>query len=124
MATIYTSVGETVVADLIDGVSAVHLDATNGKIGWGTGAGTAAKTDSILFTEATEARVAPTVTQPTADKNQWVGTITCAGAGKTITNAGLLDAAAAGNLIIHGDFTGIVLAIGDKIEFTISLEQT
>ena len=124
MATIYTAVGEGVVVDLIDGVSAVHLDATNAKIGWGTGAGTAAKADTTLFTEATEARVAATVTQPTADKNQWVGTITCAGAGKTITNAGLFDAASAGNLVIHGDFTGIALAIGDKIEFTISLEQT
>ena len=124
MATVYTSVGETVVVDLTDGVSAVHLDATNAKIAWGTGAGTAAKADTTLFTEATEARVAATVTQPTADKNQWVGTITCAGAGKTITNAGLLDAASAGNLVIHGDFTGTVLAIGDKIEFTITLEQT
>ena len=124
MATIYTSVGETVVVDLIDGTSAVHLDATNAKIAWGTGAGTAAKGDTTLFTEAAEARVAPTVSQPTADKNQWIGTMTCAGAGKTITNAGLFDAAAAGNLIVKGDFTGIVLAIGDKIEFTISLEQT
>jgi hypothetical protein len=33
------------------------------------------------------------------------------------------DAASAGNLIIHGDFAGVVLALGDKIEFTISLEQ-
>lgn len=123
MATIYTSVGETVVVDLIDGVSGTHLDATNAKVAWGTGAGTAAKGDTILFTEASEARVVPTVSQPTADKNQWVGTITADGA-KTITNAGLFDAAAAGNLIIHGDFAGIALALGDKIEFTITLEQT
>ena len=39
MATIYTSVGETVVVDLIDGTSSTHLDATNAKVGWGTGAG-------------------------------------------------------------------------------------
>jgi len=123
MATVYTSVGETVVVDLIDGVSAVHLDATNGKIGWGTGAGTAAKGDTTLFTEASEARVAVVASQPTADKNQWVATITADGA-KTITNAGLFDAASGGNLIVKGDFTGIVLALGDKIEFTISLEQT
>lgn len=123
MATIYTSAGEAVVVDLIDGVSAVHLDATNAKIGWGTGAGTAAKADTTLFTEASEARVVPTVSQPTADKNQWVGTIT-ANAAKTITNAGLFDATSAGNLIVHGDFAGIALANGDKIEFTISLEQT
>ena len=123
MAVVYTSVGETVVVDLIDGTSSTHLDATNAKVAWGTGAGTAAKGDTTLFTEASEARVVPTVSQPTADKNQWVGTLT-ADAGKTITNAGLFDAAAAGNLIVHGDFTGIVLALGDKIEFTISLEQT
>lgn len=123
MATVYTSVGEGVVADLIDGTSGTHLDATNAKIAWGTGAGTAAKGDTTLFTEASEARVAATVSQPTADKNQWVGTLTADGA-KTITNAGLFDAASGGNLIVHGDFTGIVLALGDKIEFTISLEQT
>ena len=123
MATVYTSSGEAVVCDLIDGVSAVHLDATNAKIGWGTGAGTAAKGDTTLFTEATEARVVPTVSQPLADKNRWVGTIT-ANAAKTITNAGLFDAAAAGNLIVKGDFSSIALALGDKIEFTIDLEQT
>lgn len=123
MATIYTSAGEAKVVDLIDGTSATHLDATNGKIGWGTGAGTAAKGDTTLFTEATEARVAVVASQPLADKNRWVATITADGA-KTITNAGLFDAAAAGNLIVHGDFTGIVLALGDKIEFTIDLEQT
>lgn len=123
MATVYTQAGEEKVVDLIDGTSAVHLDATNAKIGWGTGAGTAAKADTTLFTEASEARVAPTVTQPTADKNQWVGTIT-ANAAKTITNAGLFDAATGGTLVIHGDFAGIALASGDKIEFTISLEQT
>ena len=123
MATIYTDAGEAAVADLIDGTSGTHLDATNAKVGWGTGAGTAAKGDTTLFTEGSESRVVPTVTQPTADKNQWVGTITADGA-KTITNAGLFDAASAGNLVIHGDFTGVVLALGDKIEFTISLEQT
>lgn len=123
MATVYTSAGEAAVCDLIDGTSAVHLDATNAKIGWGTGAGTAAKGDTTLFTEAAEARVAAAVTQPTADKIQWVATITAAGA-KTITNAGLFDAASGGNLIIKGDFTGQVLGVGDRIEFTISLEQT
>jgi len=123
MATVYTSVGETIVVDLIDGTSGVHLDATNAKVAWGTGAGTAAKGDTTLFIEASEARVVPTVSQPTADKNQWVGTIT-ADAGKTITNAGLFNSAAGATLIVKGDFTGIVLALGDKIEFTITLEQT
>lgn len=123
MATVYTSAGEAKVVDLIDGVSAVHLDATNAKIGWGTGAGTAAKADTTLFTEASEARVVPTVSQPVADKNQWLGTPT-ADAAKTITNAGLFDAATGGTLVVHGDFAGIALALGDKIEFTVTLEQT
>lgn len=123
MANVYTSAGEAVIVDLIDGVSAVHLDATNAKVAWGTGAGTAAKADTTLFTEASEARVAATVSQPTADKNQWVGTIT-ADAAKTITNAGLFNSAAGATLIIHGDFAGIALALGDRIEFTITLEQT
>ena len=123
MGTVYTQVGEETVVDLVDGTSSIVLSATNAKIGWGTGTGTAAKGDTALFTEASEARVAAAISQPTADKNQWVGTLT-ADAGKTITNAGLLDAATAGNLVIHGDFTGIALALGDKIEFTISLEQT
>jgi len=122
MATIYTSLGETKVVDLIDGTSSTHFDATNGKIGWGTGAGTAAKGDTALFTEASEARVAVVASQPTADKNQWTATLTADGA-KTITNAGLFDAAGA-NCIIHGDFTGIVLALNDQIAFTITLEQT
>jgi hypothetical protein len=123
MATIYTAVGESVVVDLVDGTSGTHLNDTNAKIGWGTGAGTAAKGDTTLFTEASEDRVAVVTSQPAADKHQWVATLTADGA-KTITNAGLFDAAAAGNLIVKGDFTGIVLALGDKIEFTITLEQT
>ena len=123
MATVYVDAGEAVVVDLIDGTSAVHLDATNAKIAWGTGAGTAAKSDTALFTEASEARVAATVSQPAADTNRWVGTLT-ADAAKTITNAGLFNSATGPTLIIHGDFAGIALAQGDKIEFTISLQQT
>jgi hypothetical protein len=123
MTTVYTSVGEGVVCDLIDGTSSTHLDGTNAYVGWGTGAGTAAKGDTTLFTEASETRVVSAPSQPTADKNQWVATLTANGS-KTITNAGLFNAVSAGSMIVKGDFTGIVLALGDKIEFTISLEQT
>lgn len=122
MATVYTDAGEAAVVDIIDDTGTV-LSAANAKIGWGTGAGTAGKGDTTLFTEAAEARVVGAITQPAADKNRWIGTITSA-SGQTITNAGLFDAATNGNLIIHGDFTGIVLATNDKIEFTITLEQT
>ena len=123
MATEYTDAGEVVVVDLIDGTSGTHLDATNGKVAWGSGAGTAAKTDTTLFTEESEARVAVVASQPAGDTNRWVATIT-ADAPKTITNAGLFNSAAGATLIVKGDFTGIPLLTGDKIEFTISLQQT
>src|SRR3990167_1904081 len=103
MADVLTNTGEAVFTDLIDGTSAVHLDTNNAKVAWGTGAGTADKVDTTLFIEASEARVTATPSQPLADTNRWVAEIIANGT-KTITNAGLFDAATAGNLIIKGDF--------------------
>jgi len=119
MATVLTQVGEEWIVDKLDET----VQTTGDYIGWGTGTGTAAKTDTALFTEASEARVTATRSQPVADKIRWVGTLT-ADAAKTITNAGNFTASTGGTLIIHGDFTGIALASGDKIEFTIDLEIT
>src|SRR3954470_2511014 len=99
-------------------------------IGWGTAAGTTARTDTTLFTEklvdlstsagtdhtaGTSTRV---TTNTTNDTYQVVATRTATGAG-TVTNAGLFDAASGGNLFLKGDFTGIGLAIGDSIQFTV-----
>ena len=120
MATVLTQDGEEWIVDKLDET----VQTTGDYVGWGTGAGTAAKADTTLFTEASEARVSATRTQPAADKLRWVATLTCAGAGKTITNAGNFTAASSGTLIVHGDFTGITLNVGDKIEFTIDLEIT
>lgn len=122
MATVLTNVGEQWAADRMSGASALdgHF------IGWGTGAGTAAKGDTTLFTEASEARVAGTVSTSgsgSAAKYQVVGTLTADGA-KTITNAGNLDASSAGNLIVHGDFAGIALALNDSIQFTITIDPS
>jgi hypothetical protein len=95
-------------------------------IGWGTGAGTALVSDTTLFTEASEARVAGTssqqqTTQPN-DCYRVVGTLTVAGAGKTITNAGLFDQqAVGGNMLVKGDFAGIALNVGESIQFTFNL---
>ena len=119
MATVLTTVGIAWIVDKLDEA----LQTTADFVGWGTGAGTAAVTDTALFTEATEARVTATRTQPAADTVRWVATIT-ADAGKTITNAGNLTASAAGTLVVHGDFTGVALLTGDKIEFTINLQIT
>src|SRR5262245_19949959 len=95
-AVVLTSVGEAVLIDLIDGTSSTHLDNTNAKIGWGTGTNNGAKGDTDLQTPANESRVAVTTTQPSADKLQWVGTITSGGS-QTIAEAGLFNAAGAGN---------------------------
>jgi len=113
MADIFTDAGEEFVVDQLDAFGTYY-------VGWGTGAGTAAKTDTTLFTEAAESRVATTDSQPTASTLQHVGTITSA-SGQTITNAGIFDASTTGNMILKSDFTGVVLANGDKIEFTFSL---
>ena len=94
MATVYTQVGEEVVVDLIDGTSTSALGTGNARIAWGTGAGTADKADTTLFAESTEgggeARQTPTVSQPLADKNQWIATLT-AESTKTVTNAGVFS---------------------------------
>jgi len=118
-ATVLTQVGEEWIVDKLDEV----VQTTGDYIGWGSGTGTATKADTTLFTEETEARVLATRSQPVADKIRWVGTLT-ADAAKTITNAGNFTASTGGTLIVHGDFTGIALSAGDKIEFTIEIEIT
>lgn len=108
-------------------IAKVNSGVTSPHIGWGTGAGTSAVTDTTLFTEVTAERAASTqtivTTSVTNDTLQNVATLT-AGSSETITNAGLFDAASTGNLYVKGDFTGVVLASGDQIQFTIKLQQT
>ena len=119
MATVLTQVGEEAIVDLIDAAAVWKY------VAWGTGAGTAGKGDTTLFTEASEARTTGTPSQPLADKYQVVGTIVCAGAPKTITNAGVFNQLAlGGSLLVKGDFTGIPLLVSDSIQFTFTLEIT
>ena len=117
MADIYTDAGEEITADIMDGTTSPPA---NWFVGWGTGAGTAAKADTTLFTEASEARVASTESQPAANQNRFVATITADGI-KTITNAGVLSASSGGTLLLHSDFTSVVLAASDSIQFTFTL---
>jgi len=117
LASVLTTVGEEWIVDKLDET----VQATGDYIGWGTGAGTAAKGDTTLFTEASESRVSATRSQPSGSIIRWVATMTADGT-KTITNAGNFTASTGGTLICHGDFTGKLLALGDKIEFTIDLE--
>lgn len=118
MATVYTNKGKDITTNRLNSAGTIPQ-----YIAWGTGAGTAAITDTTLFTESTEeARTSGTVSRVTTtvanDTFQVVGTITVVTSGKTITNAGLFDASTVGNLFMKGDFTGIVLAIGESISFT------
>ena len=120
MADIFTNVGENLVTDYIDGTASAPA---NWYVGWGTGAGTAAKGDTTLFTEAAESRVASAETQPSSNVNQFVAEITSAST-QTITNAGLFDAATVGNMMLKSNFTGIAVDSGDRIEFTFQLTHT
>ena len=122
MANVLTNAGRAIITNRIIG------GGTNPQyIGWGTGAGTAAATDTTLFTESAEARTSGTSSQQTTsvtnDTHRVVGTIV-ASAGRTITNAGVLDASTAGNLYLKGDFTGVVLLTGESIAFTFNLQFT
>lgn len=89
----------------------------------GTGAGTAAATDTTLFTEV-ETRTAGTSTQQTTtvtnDTFQVIGTVTATTA-RAVTNAGLFDASTSGNLFMKGDFAVVNLSTGDSIQFTLSV---
>ena len=122
MANILVDVGEAWIIDVLDAAISNQTSFTQ-YIHWGTGAGTAAKADTDLFTPASEARVSATRSQPAADTVQYVGTLT-ADAGKTITNAGVWTAITTGTLILHSDHASTVLATGEKIEYTFQMQQT
>lgn len=122
MATVFSNAGKAIVTARLKGSGTEPI-----YVAWGTGAGTAANTDTTLFSESAEARTAGTSTQQTTtatnDTYQVVGTIV-ATAGRTITNAGLFDAASGGNMFMKGDFTGVVLNAGESIQFTNSVQFT
>ncbi len=125
MATFVVNGGLDIITNRIKGLGTEPLN-----IGWGTGAGTTAKTDTTLFTEALVTLAAGTTdhtfgtssritTTTTNDSFRVTGTRTATGAG-TVTNAGLWDAASGGNLFLKGDFTGIGLSAQDSIALTIT----
>jgi len=120
MATIFSNTGKAIAAQKFSGANATTFN----RIGWGTGAGTAAVADTTLFVEAAEVRATATLTVFTGtvanDTFRAVGTLTSL-IGQTITNAGVFDAATAGNLLEKADFTGIPLLANDSIQFTFEL---
>ena len=122
MATVLTGTGEEYLVDLLQAA----ISTPPAYIGSGIGSGTTCKGSTGLFTESCDVRSTGTFSEAAADKLRNVGTITY-GATKTITNAGELLTTSTGNqcgLIVHGDFTGIVVNSADKIQFTVDLEIT
>jgi len=121
MANIVTNVGKGVItARFLSAAPPLALF-----IGWGTGNGTAAETDTTLFTESNEARAAAAVSQfQTTTANDTVQAIATlqATANRAITNAGLFDALTSGNLIMKGNFSAVNLNSGDSIAFTMRIQ--
>jgi len=120
MSTLLVNTGKAIVTNFLSGGAATVPK----YIGWGTGAGTTAATDTTLFTEngsRTTGTASQVTTTTTNDTLQVTGTNT-AGGTLTITNAGIFDASTSGNLFAKGDFTGIGLASGDSIAFTFKVQ--
>jgi hypothetical protein len=125
MAAVLTNVGEEWACHLMAGDGSA--DANHGKfVGWGTGSAAPAKGDTTLQTESAESRAIGTVTvagSGSSAKYQVVGTLTSS-SGQTIAEAGNFSAAGAGTLVVRGTFTGVVLNIGDAIQFTIQIDPS
>lgn len=121
---IFTNTGRKWVIDKMR--EAIGAGVTMKYIGWGTGTGAEAVGNTALTTEASEARVAGTITSVTTtvtgDTMRVVGTIVANGA-KTITEVGLFDALTVGVMLLRALFTGIPLELGDAIAFTLDFKE-
>lgn len=127
MATVITNAGEEWVVDKIN--ETVQTEPEYGA--WGEGAGTAAKGDTDLFT--------PANTNP-GNVARLLGTSSKTGSGATAkyqlvvtlestntnnkTNAGLWTASSGGTLVVKGDHTSTPMAVGDKIEYTFTIDPS
>lgn len=124
-ATVLTATGITFLVDKMDSTTT----ASTFWIGWGTGGsstgGTATSADTGLKASATEAWQAAALSQPSADTNRFVATIT-AGSAKTVEEVGVFAGTATGStkLLIRASHGGQALATGDAIQYTVDLQST
>jgi hypothetical protein len=130
MASVLSNLGEEWVVDRLVGTSGTYSSDVGAHVGWGTGAGTANKTDTTLFTESNDpvssARTVGAITKTgTGATAKWqnVATVPSTSA-QTITNAGTFKAGGAVAMFLKGDFTGIPLSNGDSIQFTFTLDPS
>ena len=123
--TVFADAGKAIVTGRLTG-GASPLQVEPNFMGIGSGAGTSNQTDTTLFTEYTSgtwsayARSNPASTRVTTaitnDTYQVAGSFTApAGGPYAVTNAGLFDAASAGNMLIKGDFATQTLNPGDTL---------
>lgn len=122
MATVvkFTSAGSAIVTAL--------LKASNVKyVWWGVGTTAAAATDTGPESEGAEDRTTGSQddvqTDHENDTYQVAGTITCAGTGKAITEAGVNDASDAGNCYVRATFSAVNVDVGDSIAFTFKVKH-
>jgi hypothetical protein len=117
-----TTAGRDWVIDMIQALAPLS-NATQSFIGWGTGTNAEAVGDTQLQTEASETRVTGTLSQPTAETDRLVGTITANGT-KTISEVGRfnkVDNGSGRQMQQRHVFTGIPLLVNDQITFTLDL---
>lgn len=128
LATVVTNAGEEYAVDKLTETVQTKLE----YVGWGEGAGTAAKADTDLFTPVntdagnTVLRQLGTVTKTgtgATAKYQVVATLTSPNANNK-TNAGAWTAGTGGTLGIKGDHTSTPMAAADQIQYTITLDPS
>jgi len=126
VATVITNAGEEYVVDKINETVQTEPE----YIGWGEGAGTAAKADTDLFTPVNTDQANTVLRQlgtssktgsGATAKYQVVATLTSPNVNNK-TNAGAWTASTGGTLVIHGDHTSTAMAIGDQIQYTITID--
>lgn len=127
MATVLTNAGEEHVVDKL--TETVQTKAEY--VGWGEGAGTAAKADTDLFTPVNSdpgnvlrqlGTVSKTGTGATA-KYQVIATLTYRDSNNK-TNAGAWTASTGGVLVIKGDHASTPGVAADSIQYTITLDPS
>lgn len=131
---VYPTEGKEWSIDKAQGVAPLASGGNGGAlmsvIGWGTG--NAAEAVGVTFgsagiTEASEARVVGTLSQPTATTDRLVGTLTADGT-KNITQAWRTNTTTKGDagqrMFIYTLFTAVPMQLADSIAFTFDMVQT
>lgn len=119
MAIAITNGGKAQVVDVMDPATRAGIAATY-KGAWGSGSVAPALADTTL-TENPETRVTTTITQQTTstagDTIRHVWTVT-ATANRTVNEAGVFDAAAAGVLFYRGTHATLNIETNDQVTYT------